>query len=136
MAKVIVITKCNECPHDNDLSALYDCKKYKRNNHSYPEIPDWCKLDDDERKVPMRNYQSIQDHDLLQERCTNLHKFTLFIILLAAGIVASVAVFDGIATVQEQREASTIEKIDNAKVGSFIRVGDSGLLKMSQRRDK
>ena len=81
-------------------------------------------------------YKSLQDHDLCCERSSTLQKFTLFIILLAAGIVASVAVFDGIATVQEQREASTIEKIDNAKVGSFIRVGDSGLLKMSQRRDK
>ena len=59
-----------------------------------------------------------------------------FIAIFLMGMAVAWGLMDGMVTVQEQREASTIEKIDNAKVGSFIRVGDSGLLKMSQRRAK
>lgn len=84
----------------------------------------------------MANYTSIKDHDILAERSSNLQKFTVGFFLLLAFIVASYAVFDGISEAQRMREASVIKKIHDAKVGSFVKVGDSGLLKMSQRRDK
>lgn len=79
----------------------------------------------------MANYESLQDHDLLQCRTNRLISFTIGLIV-GAIIMAFIAVgMQGMADESELRENASLAKIESAGVGQHIRVNGVGLLKTS-----
>lgn len=45
MPKVVIIDTCLECPYSNASSFFEDCRKFKKHNEDFPDIPSWCRLD-------------------------------------------------------------------------------------------